>query len=375
MDRYSVVNGTVQVLKWSLVPAGTISAILVNLEAVEGQGAGVALGSALLVVVAAIALEFTLHAGSVGRILALICIWLVALSLNLMTASENIATHAGGVRDARNQAGETKRKAEARVRQFTDDRTAQIKIAGMDAVAKIDADISSRELSDAKRWKASGECDITKVTKSETAEFCSEVNKLRAKRAAAVERDRLEDKIEQARLAADAPAPSVADPGTDQLLLVLRWDDNESNRKNIVFFRDLKKAFGLEFLASVWPFLVVLGFSFVPKWRPSEFEGLSHVELAEAATPGERGEMETYEALFGMIARKLASEKAPLEAKSVPALSRLLRVEERKFRKWWDKWISDEWVECAYNNPETKRGGFALSFGRKAPPMPARKRA
>jgi hypothetical protein len=238
----------------------------------------------------------------------------VALGLNLSTALENVANHTGGVRDVRTQQGTAKRKAEERIKELKAQMAAQAKIAGTDTVAKIDADISEKQISDAKRWKASNECNVMKVTRDETVEFCRGVNSLRAKRAAAVERDSLDAKIEAQWLIADAPAPSVADPGVEQIVSIMKLGgtvDDERSRTNAAFLQDLKKAAGLELLASVWPFVVGLTFSFLPKAAAAKKEEVEP-------------EAEVVELNAKKIARTIGQEM-PVKDRALVALFKLVR--------------------------------------------------
>ena len=378
MSRYSVVNGAIQVLKWTLAPAGLYPAIKINLEAVAGQGSGWVAAAVCSVIFCAVCFELAHRAKSWGQASVLLLVGGLFLLNNCQTAIENSAGHTGGVRDGRAHLAENVADAKQRVKVLEGRRDTQVKIAGEMPVAAVESEIQARIAKDANRWRNSKECSPSLISAGPTREFCEEVATLGAKKAAAELRDKLDGQIEAERQQASLEAPSVADPGIEQMVRLMGLfgvQDTPKARENAVFLRDCRKGVVLEVLGAVSIFLVSLVFSFIPKWQPSELVRLSHKELVEAVSSGERGEMETYEVLFGMIARKLAADRAPLEAKSVSDVARLLRVNEPKFRRWWDKWIGDEWLECEYRNPATKRGGFSLKFGRKAPPMPVRKRA
>ena len=378
MTRYSLVNGTVQVLKWTLAPAGLYPAIKINLEAVAGQGSGWVAAAVCSVIFCAVCFELVHRAKGFGQASVLFFVGSLLLLNNCQTAIENSAGHTGGVRDVRAHQAENVADAKQRVKVLEGRRGTQVKIAGEMPVAAVESEIQARIAKDANRWRNSKECSPSLISAGPTKEFCEEVATLGTKKAAAELRDKLDGQIEAERQRANLEAPSVADPGIEQMVRLMGLfgvQDTPKARENAVFLRDCRKGVVLEVLGAVSIFLVSLVFSFIPKWQPSGSAGLSYRDLADAATPGEPDELETFETLFNMVVVKLAKEKKPLEAKSVPLLADLLCVERRLFRRWFDKWIAAEWLDCKYKNPDTKRGGFALSFGSKAPAKPARKRA
>jgi hypothetical protein len=378
VTRYSLVNGTVQVLKWTLAPAGLYPAIKINLEAVAGQGSGWVAAAVCSVIFCAVCFELAHRAKSWGQAGVLLLVGGLFLLNNCQTAIENSAGHTGGVRDGRAHQAESVADAKQQVKVLEARRGTQVKIAGETPVVAVESEIQARIAKDANRWRNSSECSPSLISAGATKEFCEEVAILKAKKAAAELRDKLDGQIEAERQRANSEAPSVADPGIEQMIRLMGLfgvQDTPKARENAVFFRDCRKGVVLEVLGAVSIFLVSLVFSFIPKWRSSGPTELSHEELAGAAAPGEPDELETYRVLFGMVVRKLDSEKRPLEVQSVPALAKLLRVDARRFRKWFDRWIGDDCIKCEYRNPETKRGGFAVKLGSNVPARLARKRA
>jgi len=361
----------------ALAPAGLYPAIKINLEAVSGQESGWQAAAVWSVIFCAICFELVHRVKSWKKAAALAAVGLILLLSNCQTAIENSANHTGGISDERSHQAEAKADAKRQVAELEARRRAQADIAKEETAAAIDSEITERKARDATLWRRSNECSPELISAGATKDFCGDIAKLGAKRAAAAQRDRLDGQIEEKRRIAGAEAPSVADPGVEQIVRLMKlfgMEDNERNRSNAAFIRDCRKGIVLEILGAVSIFLVCLFFSFVPKWSPEK---------------DERAEGSTAE-VIELNARKVArtiGQKMPPKDRNFVALFMLVRQGDTKGRfqstlalcgelpggkkvyEWLPEWQKEGWITIEGGNRQPITIDFTRDGMRKVESM------
>ena len=127
----------------------------------------------------------------------------------------------------------------------------------------------------------------------------------------------------------------------------------------------------MELLAGVLPAGTLMASG---NWKlgKSAVSGPDYRHLADAASADTRGKEEVFEDLFNLVAAK----NGEADFASIPKLALVLRVpSSNQLRGWFEEWIIDGWIVREYKNPQTRRGGFTVKFGQKAPRRASRRRA
>ena len=232
MDRYSVVNGTVQVLRYAVSAAWLIPAVAINLEMAHGKGYGwtaVAIGSVLG---GACAVEFVRHVPGVAAKFFWSFVAMVIIGCNIQNGIRNAAMHSGGMRESRLSQQQQAGKVTDKLKELRERRKAQVKIAGEIPVASFESDIQARIAKDANRWRSSAECSPALISAGTTREFCEEVSAFRAKKAAAEERLKLDTEITLWESKDTGSSPISADPGTDSI--AAPFDASEGQKRYLL---------------------------------------------------------------------------------------------------------------------------------------------
>ncbi len=244
------------IAKALIVPAPLIPAILINLDAAQGQGIAwtvFAIGSVLL---AAMAVENVREAGSMSGKTTWCLIAMMFLSLNIMNALGNSAGHSGDLRDGKTQQQKTAQETEARIGQLQQSRAAQVEFAGESTVAAIDGEIQARQSLDANRWRMTDGCTPDRISAVRSREFCADIARLRAKKAAALKRDELDTQIASLREKNTGVVPSTTDPYAESItgfLATLGYVVDGNGKKTIAAARDWGRGIGVEIMAAVGP--------------------------------------------------------------------------------------------------------------------------
>ena len=178
------------------------------------------------------------------------------MSLNVLNAIGNAASHSDVARDVASSRLSQKQRLEDRRNELSQGRRDQVAIAGNTTPDSIDAEIRAAKSTNAKLWNASFSCDPAWITRDQTKEFCGGLAKLEAKKAAAIKRDEIERQL--AKLdAQDVEAPPsavdsyVANMG--RFIGLLGYSVDDKAKELIAASRDWLKGIGVELLAAFGP--------------------------------------------------------------------------------------------------------------------------
>ena len=175
--------------------------------------------------------------------------------INVATALDNVASMSDATRDGRSSAIQ-RRTALNKARKVQTD------LAGEEAAQTVEGQIKALIASDATRYAASEHCNPDKITKPETRTFCDNIAKLGAKKAAAIERAKIDEKL--AALDKEAPdAPSSADPYAESLarfLVLFGYQVDDEGKALLSSSKDWGRAIGLELMAAFGPMALTLLF-------------------------------------------------------------------------------------------------------------------
>ncbi len=233
-----------------------VPAIRVNLDGAAGQGVAWTTFAIASVVAGAVFIDTAIEGKSaLGSILfGVLATFFV--SLNVLNAIGNAASHSDVSRDVASSQAAKKQRLEDRRTVLSQGRKEQAATAGAATPDAIEADIRAAKARESKLWSASFQCDPAWITKDATKAFCAEVATLEAKRAAAVRRDKIDaDLAALDEKDAEAP-PSTVESYVNNMagfLGALGYEVDDKDRGLIAASRDWLKGVGVELLAAFGP--------------------------------------------------------------------------------------------------------------------------
>lgn len=231
-------------------------ALWVNWQSAASQGQTWLFVAIFQVVFAALFLEASLRVKSFaakGLFLWAMLFCLVANVQNALTMASHSSDDQRGDRTAKIASSADREEQKKRLHHRREE---QVRVAGEDAAATIQAEIDRTISADPLRWKHTGSgCKPELITREDSKRFCTSIAILRGKLAAAEARDRIEDELRV--LAADkAPAVTSIDPYTDSvaaILAALQVEVTKELRGLIASSKDLIRAIMIELLAAAGP--------------------------------------------------------------------------------------------------------------------------
>ncbi|MGA7325451.1 MAG: hypothetical protein WBX25_13415 [Rhodomicrobium sp.] len=251
---------SVKVAAWALP---MLPAVRINVDAAAGQGPAWLTFSIGSIAFSAICIEITISSAEGRHFLRAMLygtLGVLFLALNISNAIGNAAAHSEGSREDRSSQIERKQRLEKTLATWSQARKAQFDLAGDATPKSIESEIQAAKAVDAKRWNATGGCDVARITAGPTRVFCEGIAKLEAKLAAARKRDELDAKI--ANLDKDrAAAPTSLDPFADNIaraIGMLGYAVDADGKVLIATARDWAKAAGVELLAAFGPAALLL---------------------------------------------------------------------------------------------------------------------
>lgn len=199
-----------------------IPALLINIEQAQGKSRAWMSVAIVGVLLAPAAVEAAGRATGGRRLLCAMVALLLTLG-NVLNAVTNATNHSDHKSDHRRAiiAGASDREKAGR--RLSLRRDAQVKIAGEVPPATIEAEIGAVTAANSGRWNATEQCSATKITAEQSRTFCAEVSQLRARFAAARERDKIDGELSALGVSAKTaePTPDVADPYAESVAALL----------------------------------------------------------------------------------------------------------------------------------------------------------
>ena len=269
-----------------------IPAVRVNLDGAAGQGEAWTIFAIGSVIAGAVFIELCLEGRglAMSALFALLAVFFV--SLNVLNAIGNAASHSDVSRDVASSQIEKKSRIVAKRSELSQARKEQAIVAGAATPESFEAEIRAAKAANSRLWSASFECDPRWITKDATREFCSGVAELEKKRAAAARRDQIDADLAKID-ANDVEAPPaavesyVANMG--RFLSLLGYSIDDKAKELIAASRDWLKGIGVELLAAFGPAALLALFSrpALPASRQSQAPG-----GAQAAPPAQRKPVE-----------------------------------------------------------------------------------
>lgn len=141
-------------------------------------------------------------------------------------------------------------------------------------MAAYEADIQAKVSADARRWKATNECDPQHTTAGPSMAFCSEIATLRAKLAEARRRDELDAKIAAIdATAGETEVVTSVDPFADNIadfLAVFGLKLSDETKHALAAQKDVTRSLSLEILAMFGPsaWLLLINAMLAPRQTP-----------------------------------------------------------------------------------------------------------
>ncbi len=308
-------RGVTTLLGFALASVPLYPAIKVNLDAAAGQGETWAIVGIGFVIFCALAVENSLHALR-NRQGATAALWgvlgMLFVGLNCLNAIANFAGHSDHTRDENRTRMQVVSGIATQRTELAERRKAQALLAGGEASPEsIEAQINAEKASHSSQWKWSQGCDPAQITLDATKKLCSTIAGLEAKKAAAMERDKLTTKLEglEEKAQVQGVAPSTVDSFADSMadgLAAFGYQIDEKAKLAIVRARDWAKSVGVELLAAFGP-TAIFGFLASRGHAPVPMPKLQPVRVAVAASkPRRLGSI-----LSGIIATPARAEAAP----------------------------------------------------------------
>ena len=233
-----------------------IPAVRVNLDGAAGQGEAWTIFAIGSVIAGAVFIEIALEGRGLVKTALFAALALFFVSLNVLNAIGNAASHSDVARDVASSQRSQKTRLEDRRNELSQGRKEQVAIAGNATPESIEGEARAAKAREARLWSASFECDPRWITKEATKAFCAEVATLDAKKAAAVRRDQID--AELAKLdGKDVEAPPAAVDSyianMARFLGMLGYTVDDSAKELIASSRDWLKGAGVELLAAFGP--------------------------------------------------------------------------------------------------------------------------
>jgi hypothetical protein len=233
-----------------------IPAVRVNLDAAAGQGEAWTIFAIGSVMAGAVFIELCLEGRGFVKTALFAMLATFFVSLNVLNAIGNAASHSDVARDNASSQAERKSRIVARRSELSQGRKELATVAGSATPESIDAEIRAAKAVNAKLWNTSFSCDPGWMTKEATRKFCGEIAGFEAKRAAAVKRDEIDRQLAELDTkdieAPPAPVESyVANIG--RFLGLLGYSVDDRAKELIAASRDWLKGIGVELLAAFGP--------------------------------------------------------------------------------------------------------------------------
>ncbi len=211
-------------------------------------------------------------------------------SINLATALGNVANMTADTVDGRASIIQRREAVNGRRAALNEARKAQKAIAGETAPAVFESQIMTLIASDATRYAASEHCSPDKTSRPETKDFCAEIGRLETKKAAALERVRIDAQLGEVDKETLFGGPSAADPYAESLarfLSMFGFQFSEDGKALLSSSKDWGRAIGLELMAAFGPMVLTLFFEMLlaPVPAPASGEGRALVEREPAPAP------------------------------------------------------------------------------------------
>jgi hypothetical protein len=246
-------------------------AVMLNLVSMQNRGPVMCLASIVLVFGAAFAVHCAIHRKAFGERAFFLIMAPVLVFMSMFTAIRNV----GGIREtameARQAHDEAKEDLRAKRTSLTERRAAQAKLAGGEASPEsIEAQIKTAKAANSKAWQASFSCNPNWITKDDTRKFCGELAKLEARKAAAIERDKLQGLIDGLDVKAEAPqasAPLGVPVSNGALLHMLDKAGFKMDGSEIDYTYETGFVLALELIAAGAPLMFGLCLPDVRRWR------------------------------------------------------------------------------------------------------------
>lgn len=238
-----------------------IPALLINIEQAQGKSRAWMSFAIAGVLLAPAAVEAASRANGGRRLLCVMVALLLTLG-NVLNAVTNATNHSDHKSDHRRAiiAGASDREKAGR--RLSLRRDAQVKIAGEVPPATIEAEIGALTAAHSGRWNATEQCSATKITAEQSRTFCADVSQLRARFAAARERDKIDGELSALGVSAKAaePTPDVVDPYAESVAALFGAAGIEvgpDGKRAITASRDWTWAVLIEVTAALGPMILL----------------------------------------------------------------------------------------------------------------------
>jgi hypothetical protein len=233
-----------------------IPAVRVNLDAAAGQGEAWTIFAIGSVMAGAVFIELCLEGRGFVKTALFALLATFFVSLNVLNAIGNAASHSDVARDNASSQLEKKGRIVARRSELSQGRKDQVAIAGNATPDSIQAQIQAAIAADAKRWQASDKCNPDAISQPMTRAFCEGIHQLEAKKAAAIKRDEIDRQLAEIDARDIEAPPSAIDSyvaNIGRFLGLLGYSVNDQAKELIAASRDWLKGIGVELLAAFGP--------------------------------------------------------------------------------------------------------------------------
>jgi len=253
-------------------------AVRVNLDGAAGQGEAWTIFAIGSVIAGAVFIELCLEGRGLARSALFAALATFFVSLNVLNAIGNAASHSDVARDVASSQAEKKGRIVARRLELSQGRKEQAIVAGAATSESIEADIRAAKAVNSRLWSASFECDPRWITKDATREFCSDVAKLEAKKAAAARRDEIDRQLGELDTKDVEAPPSAVDSyvaNMGRFIGMLGYSVDDKAKELIAASRDWLKGIGVELLAAFGPaaLLALLSRPALPQTQAPQAQG------------------------------------------------------------------------------------------------------
>lgn len=239
-------------------------AIMVNVETAANGSLGWTLAAIGSVVMAAV----FIHAARTARSILFALAGIACFAGNLQNAIINASAVSDHRATDRRMMISDASKAKAQRELWTQSRNQQAITAGNTSVAEYDAQLEHTIASDAMRWRQTEQCAADKITLNRSQEFCASIAALRGKRAAAIERDKLDRQIAELD---DHKLPDTVtvDPYADTIVKIAAIVnvDIKAHTDIIGRFPAITKPVILEIMATFGPTAVLAVAAYLFGWQ------------------------------------------------------------------------------------------------------------
>jgi hypothetical protein len=138
------------------------------------------------------------------------------------------------------------KNAQSQRSQWSQGRAGAATVAGETAPATYQSEIDAEIESDSRRWQQTEQCNPLRITAGPSREFCSAIEELKAKKAAAERRDELDRKIEDLdNTHGNDDVPETADPYAETVATIAAMigkDLTEIQKKAFSAAHDITKS-------------------------------------------------------------------------------------------------------------------------------------